>query len=86
MEALKIAEKIIRENAFEHEKKKPGLHLTPGSLSTNRPSNNWALGYILPLRLLVSLNVGFFGDWRDQTPQFMFVYYLWPKLSQMNDL
>ena len=29
--------KIIRENAFEHKKKKPGL-------SANRPSNNWALG------------------------------------------
>ena len=33
---LKITEKIIRENAFEHKKKKPGL-------SANRPSNNWAL-------------------------------------------
>ena len=30
------ASKIIRENAFEHKKKKPGL-------SANRPSNNWAL-------------------------------------------
>ena len=27
---LKITEKIIRENAFEHKKKKPGLNLTPG--------------------------------------------------------
>ena len=36
MEALKIKEKIIRENAFEHEEEKPGL-------SANRPSNNWAL-------------------------------------------
>ena len=27
---------IIRENAFEHKEEKPGL-------STNRPSNNWAL-------------------------------------------
>ena len=44
------------------------------------------LGYILPLRLLSSLNVGFYRDWRDQRPQFKFVYYLWPKLSQMNDL
>ena len=34
----KITEKIIRENAFEHKKKKPGL-------SANRPSNNWALVY-----------------------------------------
>ena len=25
----KIAQKIIRENAFEHKKKKPGLNLTP---------------------------------------------------------
>ena len=25
-----LTEKIIRENAFEHKKKKPGLHLTPG--------------------------------------------------------
>ena len=30
MEALKIREKIIQENAFEHKKKKPGLKLTPG--------------------------------------------------------
>ena len=30
MEALKIAEKIIRENAFEHKEKKPRLNLTPG--------------------------------------------------------
>ena len=36
LEALKITEKIIRENAFEHKKEKPGL-------SANRPSNNWAL-------------------------------------------
>ena len=26
----KITEKIIRENAFEHKKKKPGLNLTEG--------------------------------------------------------
>ena len=26
----KKTEKIIRENAFEHKKKKPGLNLTPG--------------------------------------------------------
>ena len=36
LEALKIAEKIIQENAFEPKKKKPGL-------SANRLSNNWAL-------------------------------------------
>ena len=30
MKALKITEKIIQENAFEHKKKKPGLNLTPG--------------------------------------------------------
>ena len=30
MEALKIAEKIIRENAVEHKKNKDGLNLTPG--------------------------------------------------------
>ena len=35
MEALKITEKIIRENAFGQKKKKPGL-------SANRPSKNWA--------------------------------------------
>ena len=29
LEAQKIAEKIIRENAFEQNKKKPGLNLTP---------------------------------------------------------
>ena len=29
LETLKIAEKIIRENAFEQNKKKPGLNLTP---------------------------------------------------------
>ena len=27
---IKIAEKIIRENAFEHKEKKPRLNLTPG--------------------------------------------------------
>ena len=31
-----MTEKINQENAFEQKKKKPGL-------STNRPSNNWAL-------------------------------------------
>ena len=31
---------MIRENAFEHKKKKPGLNLTPDSLSANRPSKN----------------------------------------------
>ena len=35
LEVLKITEKIIRENAFEHKENKPGL-------SANRPSNNWA--------------------------------------------
>ena len=29
MEALKITEEIIRENAFEHKKKKSELNLTP---------------------------------------------------------
>ena len=29
LEALKITEKIIRENAFEDKKKKSGLNLTP---------------------------------------------------------
>ena len=29
-ESTKIKEEIIRENAFEHKKKKPGLNLTPG--------------------------------------------------------
>ena len=41
MEALKIAQKNIRENAFEHKKEKPGLNVTPG-YALNRPSNNWA--------------------------------------------
>ena len=46
------------------------------------------IGYILLLRLLPSpkLNVEFYRNWRDQRPQFKLVYYLWPKLSQMNDL
>ena len=39
MKALKITEEIIRENAFEHKKKKPRLR-------ANRPSNNWALDFI----------------------------------------
>ena len=30
MEALKITEQIIRENAFENKKKETGLILTPG--------------------------------------------------------
>ena len=34
---------IIRENSFEHKRKKLGLDLNPG-LSANRPSNNWAQG------------------------------------------
>ena len=40
LKALKITEKIIRENAFELKKKKPGL-------SANRPSNNWAQSFCL---------------------------------------
>jgi len=44
LEALKIAQKIIRENAFEDKKKKPRL-FNPG-LSANQPSNNWALVYM----------------------------------------
>ena len=35
-----MTEKIIRENAFEHKKKKPGL-------TASRPSNNWALGRVV---------------------------------------
>jgi len=31
----------MRKNAFEHNKKKPGLNLNPG-LSANRSPNNWA--------------------------------------------
>ena len=30
LDALKLAQKIIRENAFERIKKKPGFNLTPG--------------------------------------------------------
>ena len=45
MEALKITEKIIRENAPEHKKKKPGL-------SANRPPNNRALVLLLPVGIL----------------------------------
>ena len=41
LEALKIAEKIIREKAFEHNKKKTRVKFNPG-LSANRLSNNWA--------------------------------------------
>ena len=40
---FKITEKIIQENAFDQEKKKPTLKFNPGS-STNQPSNNWAQG------------------------------------------
>ena len=43
LRALKITEKIIRENAFEHKKRKPGLNLTPGwaliGLRTTGPSS-----------------------------------------------
>ena len=39
---LNITEKIVRENAFEQKKTKPGLNLIPG-LSANHPLNNWAL-------------------------------------------
>lgn len=39
MEALKITEKTIRESAFAHKQKKPGL-------GAKRPSNNWAKGFI----------------------------------------
>ena len=42
IEALKIAQKIIRENAFEHEKE-TWVKFNPG-LSANRSSNNWAQG------------------------------------------
>ena len=48
MEALKITEETVWENAFEHRKKKAGLNLNP-ALSTNRPSNNWAVDTNLPL-------------------------------------
>ena len=41
LEALKIAEKIIREKAFEHNKKKTRVKFNPG-LNANRLSNNWA--------------------------------------------
>ena len=41
LEALKIAEKIIREKAFEHNKNKTRVKFNPG-LSANRLSNNWA--------------------------------------------
>ena len=43
MEALKITEKIIRENAFEHTQKKETRVTFNRGLSANRPSNNWAL-------------------------------------------
>lgn len=39
--ALKITEKIIRENAVEQKKKKPGLR-------ANQPSDNWAQLYKYP--------------------------------------
>ena len=39
----------------------------------------WTSGVdIAVLRLLSSLNVEFYRDWRGQRPQFKFVYYLWP--------
>ena len=43
IEGSKNNREIIRENAFEHKRKKLGLDLNPG-LSANRPSNNWAQG------------------------------------------
>ena len=43
---LKITEKIIRENAFEHKKKKKRVKFNPG-LSANRPSNDWAQVFVL---------------------------------------
>ena len=42
LEALKITEKIIRENAFEH-KKESRVKFNPW-LSANLPLNNWAQG------------------------------------------
>ena len=47
---LKITEKIIRKNAFEQKKKKPGL-------STCRPSNNWALNVILTCNINLNDNI-----------------------------
>ena len=49
-----MTEKIIRENAFEHKNKKPGLHLT--GLSTNQPSNNWALQMFIIL-IITAVNL-----------------------------
>ena len=56
MEALEIIEKIVRENAFEHKKEKPGLN-------ANRPSNNWAqidkAVYHLTISLIDDLTLAF---------------------------
>ena len=40
MEALKITEEIIGENAFEHKKRKPGVNYYNAGLGAG-PSNNW---------------------------------------------
>ena len=41
LKVLKITEKIIRENTFEHKKKETGVKFNP-RLSANRPLNNWS--------------------------------------------
>ena len=40
IESLKLTEKIIRENAFKHKKKEPGVKFNLW-LSANRSSSNW---------------------------------------------
>ena len=60
MEALKITEKIVRENTFKHKKKEAGVKFNPG-LSTNQPLGNWAqrfsfvcgTDYANPVKLLL---------------------------------
>ena len=41
------------------------------------------LGYILPLRLLLNLNVKLYSNWKDQRPQFKFLHksFIWLKSS-----
>ena len=61
MEALKITEKIVRENTFEHKKKETGVKFNP-RLSANQPLNNWAqrfsfvfgTDYANPVKLLLT--------------------------------
>ena len=62
LEALKITEKIIRENAFQHMKKKPvgvNFKLGPGAYSEHL-YYNWG-GNNIEVRMKGEIKVGFQG-------------------------